>query len=216
MDERSTHHRTLTVSGRGRASRPPDEAEITLGVDIVRPTATEARDAAASAMSRVIAAVLDQGVAADDARTSDLSLGPEIEYLPDGTMRRAGFRLTNRISVRVARPDEVAAILDAALEAGATAVEAVRFVLADERDARGAALAAAVEDARAGGEVLARAAGTTLGPVRSIREGSDGAAPPSPRYAVMEARAADTPVLAGTTEIHASVQVTWDLTDPVG
>jgi len=52
--------------------------------------------------------------------------------------------------------------------------------------------------------------------VRSIREGSDGAAPPSPRYAVMEARAADTPVLAGTTETHASVQVTWDLTDPVG
>ena len=53
--------------------------------------------------------------------------------------------------------------------------------------------------------------GVELGAVRTVREGEAFGGVPVPRMAMMEAKAADTPVLPGTTEVTATVEVTWDL-----
>jgi uncharacterized protein YggE len=203
--------RTLTVHGTGRASVVADVAEVTLGVDLARATAREARDAAAEAMGAVVAAIRELGVDPADVRTTDLSLGPEIEYRPDGSSRRTGYRLTNRVVVRMRDPERVAEVVDAAVAAGATSLDGVAFRALATADARFAALQAAVADARAGAEALAAAAGATLGQVRSIREGLSASPLFAPRLATMEAKAADTPVLAGTSEVEASAEITWEL-----
>jgi uncharacterized protein len=213
MPEPSPTTRQLTVAGHGRTSLPPDEALVTLGVEIVRSTASEARAAAAEAMEGVVAAVRSAGVGAADVRTTDLSLGPEIEYSSDGKPRRTGFRLTNRVAIRVADPDRVAAVVDGAVAGGATSVDGVAFRVRDESEARRSALAAAVEDARASAEALATAAGAGLGSVIAVREASTGGPLPVARMAMLELKAADTPVLGGTSEIAASVEVTWELLD---
>lgn len=215
MPEPSTD-RVLTVHGHGRAAQPADGAEVILGVDLVRPTAGEARDAAAEAMRAAIEAVERAGIDRSDIRTRGLSLGPEIEYRPDGTQRRVGFRLADRITVRLADPGRVAAVVDAAIAAGATALDGVSFRAVDDSGARRAALAAAVADARSAAEELAAAAGVTLAAVRSMREGAGrGEVPTRAKLATMESSAADTPILAGTTDVEADVEVTWDVT-PAG
>ncbi len=214
MTDPTSIPRTLTVAGHGRVSAPPDEAAVTLGVDVVRPTAAAARGAAADAMSAVVAAVRAVGVSAESMRTIDLAIGPETEYLPDGTMRRAGFRVSNRIAVRVSATHDVAGLVDAAVAAGATTLDGVQFGVADDGEARRAALAAAVDDARASAEAVARALGAGLGPVRSVREAPALDAPPRPHHATMEARAVETPVLPGPTDVRAFVEVTWDLVEP--
>ena len=140
--------RSLTVRGHGRASLPADEADLTLGVELVRATAGEARDAAAEAMNRVLAALRAQGVADADLRTTDLALAPEIEYRPDGTSRRIGFRLSNRLTVRVHDPGAIPALVDGAVGAGATSLDGVSFRASDTASARQAALGAAILDAR--------------------------------------------------------------------
>lgn len=210
--------RQLTVRGHGRTTLPADAADVTLGLELVRPTAAEARDAAAETMAAIVAAVRDAGIAGDDVRTTDLSLGPEMEYRPDGAPRRVGFRLTNRVTVRLRDTGRVADVVDRAIAAGATSLDGVAFRVLDDAAARRSALAAAVEDARGAAEALAAAAGVRLGAVRAVREAdTDGPRPVAARMAMLEARAAaDTPVLAGTSEVGAAVEVTWDLPEPTG
>jgi uncharacterized protein YggE len=208
--------RSITVMGHGRAEAAPDEAEVALGVEIVRPTAGEARAHAAEVMERVMAALRAAGIDAGDVQTADLSLAAEVEYRPDGPPRRTGFRLTNRVHVRVARPDDVPRVVDGAVDAGATSLDGVRFGLRDEGAARRAALGSACEDARASAESVATAAGVRLGAIRWVREAAGGGFPPVPRLAKMELAAADTPVAPGTARIEASVEVCWDLESDLG
>jgi len=205
--------RTITVTGQGRALGRPDEAEVNLGVDFVRPTAGEARAAAAAAMTAVVAALGEAGVGPDDIRTTDLSLAAEIEYGPQGAPRRIGFRLANRVAIRVARTDDVARIVDSAITAGATSVDGVRFRVADPGEARRTALAGAMDDARAAAEAVAAAAGARLIGVRSIRETDGAAMPPGPRFALMEAGAVDTPVAPGLADVSATLEVSWAIDD---
>jgi hypothetical protein len=215
-DRHKTRH--LTVRGHGRATLPADAADVTLGLELVRPTAAEARDAAAEAMGGIVAAVRGAGVPDDDVRTTDLSLGPEVEYRPDGAPRRVGFRLTNRIAIRLHDTGRVADVVDRAIAAGATSLDGVSFRVLDDAAARRSALAAAVEDARGAAEALAAAAGVLLGAVRAVREADTGGPRPvAARMAMLETTAAaDTPLLAGTSEVGATVEVTWDLAEPSG
>jgi uncharacterized protein YggE len=203
--------RHLIVHGHGRAAQPADVADVVLGVDLVRPTAGEARDAAAEAMTGVVVAVRAMGVADDAIRTTDLALAPEIEYRPDGTTRRTGFRLTNRITVRLRDVGRVAELVDAAIAAGASSLDGVTFAVADASAARADALVAAVADATRAAETLAQAAGAELGDVTDLVEGAGAGPLPTPRMAMLEAKAADTPVLAGFSEVTASVTITWEL-----
>jgi uncharacterized protein YggE len=62
-------------------------------------------------------------------------------------------------------------LIDAALSGGATQVSNIQFVRSDSKEARRNALALAVADARRDAEVLAQAAGGTLGKLVYITSG---------------------------------------------
>ena len=199
----------LTVTGHGHASTPADEAEVALGVEAVRPTARAARAAAADAMAAVIDAVRATGVAEADIQTSGLALAAEMDYADAAAPRRIGFRLGNRATVVVREVERVAAVVDAAIEAGATTWDGVTFRAREAAGVRRSALLAAVADARVTAEAMAAAAGLRLGPMTQLREGTpaDG---PSPRFAMMEA-GSSTPVLPGSIDVEATVEASWRL-----
>lgn len=200
---------SLTVTGHGRASAAAEEAEVSLGVDAVRPTAREARATAAEAMASVIASVQAAGIPAADVATSGLGLAAEMDYADAPAPRRVGFRLSNRVTVVVRDLERVSAVVDAGIEAGATAFDGVAFRVRDAAGLRRSALLAAVADARQSAEAIAAAAGLRLGATILIREGTPGG-PPSPRFAMMEAMAS-TPVLPGSVEVEASIEASWRL-----
>ena len=108
-------------------------------------------------------------------------------------------------------------MLDAGLEAGATGLDGVTFLLADEAAAAEEARRAAVADARRRAETIADAAGGRLGPLRGMVEG----APPVPgpwreaRMAMAASADAPTPVLPGRIEVSVTVTAEWEIL-PVG
>jgi len=207
--------RTIRTTGHGRASRTPDIADVRLGIQVSRPTAHVARADAATTMQAVVDAVLAIGIAPGDIGTVALSLGPAWDYPADGQPRITGYQLTNQLKVTVRNVDRVAEtlaqVVDAAIGAGATTLDGVEFRVAPPGSAEAAreALAGAVADARARAEALASEAALRITGVLSIEEGSNAASPPQPMFARMEAKAADTPVLAGSSEIEASVSVAF-------
>jgi uncharacterized protein len=204
---------TISVTGTGRVVISPDVADLRLGVNINRSTVKAARQAAAAAMTKVLAALKKLGIADKDLQTSILSLQPTYDYSNGSNPPRlTGYQLTNVVSVTVRDLDKVGDAIDDALAAGATTLDGVSFRVEDPAKAETQAREAAMAQAKAKAETLAKAAGISIGGVASI---SETASPiPYPMYyAGREAAAVDksvaTPVETGTNEVSVTVAVTY-------
>jgi hypothetical protein len=218
MAERSTDSTasiqpTIVVPGSGRVTVEPDVASVRLGVAIIRPTATEAREAAAATMTAILDAVVVAGIARRDLRTALVALNPVTDYSSERGPRVTGYQVTNTVEITVRDLASTGAVIDAGLGAGASGLDGLEFRLDDPTAAEESARRSAIEDARRRAATLATAAEVALGDVVGIVEG--GRQPiPMPfaggvRGLAMKAEAADTPVESGTQEVAVSVVVTF-------
>jgi hypothetical protein len=193
---------TLTVSGVGIVKAVPDEAQMSFGVETRRPTAQAAVAANADAMRKVINALRQAG--AREIATQWVSVYPFTRQ--DGTIE--GYSASNSVSA-VSDVDDAPGLIDAAAEAGANQVSGPGLSSSNAEALYRQALAKAVADARLRAEVLAKAAGRSLGEITTIVEG--GASPePLYRAAALDS-AASTPIVPGQQETSASISVTFSL-----
>jgi len=203
---------TITVPGRGSVRVAPDVATLRLGVAIVRPTAGEARSAAVATMGALIDAIAAGGVERRDLRTALVGLDAVREYSGEGAPRVTGYQLTNSLEVTVRAIDAVGGLIDAALAAGATSMDAGGADPAVQKASAAAGSADAAIAEAAAAETLAAEAGVTLGRVVEIVE--DGALPPGPPRPFLELRAklapdAATPIEGGTDELEVGLTVSF-------
>lgn len=202
---------TLSVSGTGRVILTPDTADLRLGVTATARTVKAARDAAAAAMTAVIASLKHAGIAEKDIQTSTLSLQPTYDYGSNTNPPRVtGYNLTNAVAVTVRDLDVLGDAIDGAMAAGATSLDGVAFRVADQASAEAQARQAAMAEAAAKAKTLADAAKVSLSGVASISE-SVAPVPYPVYYGVMAggSKDASTPVLAGTTEVSVTVAVVY-------
>ena len=211
MTDPTSARGTIVVSGTGRVAVEPDMAELRLGVAVSRGSVEVARAAAAEAMTAILGAVVAAGVATRDVRTTLLSVQPRYDYRDGTAPTLVGYDLANIVEVTVRELPVLGAVVDAALSAGATSLDGLSFRVDDPREAERAARLAAVAEARSRAEVLAEAAGVTIGGVADMVEGGPPPSWPGPMAAKMLRATADagTPVEAGTTEISVTVTVTF-------
>jgi uncharacterized protein YggE len=205
---------TVSVSGHGEKSVPPDTASVTIGVDIIKPTLSEAQQEATKQAAAVIEALKTAGVADEDIQTEYFSVNILRDYSEnaDPTLI-TGFEIVNQLNVTVHDTDKLGDLLDDAVNAGANSIYGVNFYVEDQTAAATEARKDAVDDARAKAEELATAAGMTLGPVVSIAEGTTPIV--SPVYGQgggnMAMAQAAVPVQPGSTTVTVDVQVTYEL-----
>jgi len=200
----------ITVSGLGTITLTPDLATIVIGVQSQASTAAKAQSSASTAMNRVIAAMGAQGVADVDMKTQWVSLQPQYDYRSTGSARTiTGYLATQSLSIKVRKIATTGAVIDAAVAAGATQVSGIGFSIADQTAATAQARTAAMKDARQRAEDLAKAAGVTLGALRSVTESVS--SPPIRYYGAADLAApeAQTTVQPGTTDVSVSVQATF-------
>ncbi len=195
----------LVVSGEGTAEAAPDLARVELGAQIQRRTAAEAQGQVSEATQRIIAALGRLGIGRDRIETATISIVP-VRTTQAGSVEIVGYQATHLLLVAVDRIDGVGAVIDAAVGAGANQLGGVSFTLRDPSRARAQALAAAVQDARAKAEIIARAAGVTLAGIVRIEEGGTGIEPRVMRANVL---AAPTEVLPGNVRVRSAVTVTY-------
>jgi uncharacterized protein len=194
----------ITVSGAGTVTTVPDRAELSFGVVSQAATARAALAANAGEMRRVIDALRDAGVAAEDIQTQYLSLSPR--YSNDGE-RIVGYTAQNTVSAKLRNLDRAGVVIDAAVTAGANNVFGPSLIRSDRTELYRTALRAAVADARSKAQALAAASNVTLGRVLNIAEA--GAAPPPVPVAEGEARRDAPTIEPGTQLIEANVTVTF-------
>ena len=192
---------TVTASGVGTATAVPNEAQMSFGVESRAATAKAAVAANADAMRKVINAL--RQARAREIATQWVSVYPVSR--DDGGID--GYTASNSVSA-VSDVGEAGSLIDAAVEAGANSISGPGLSSSSSEELYRQALAKAVSEARERAQVLAKAAGRSLGEITSIVEGS--AATPLP-YAERAALDASTPIVPGEQETTATVSVTFSL-----
>jgi uncharacterized protein len=191
----------------------PDRATVQVGVQTRAATAAAASSQNSQKQTAIIAAIKARGIPAEQIGTSNFNVIPETRYDREGQSapRTTSYLVINTITVEVKRIDQVGPVIDAALGAGANQINSLAFGVSNPDSARRAALAVAVAKSRADADVIARAAGGTLGSLIEINA-ADGYSPSPPRpFMSREVMAADAkvPVEPGQESITATVSARW-------
>lgn len=208
--------RTLSVTGRGQLEVKPDTAVITVGVTEVKPTPIEAYNALSESINKVAEAVMARGVKEGDLQTSVFQLTPEYNWTQERGQELVGYRATNTLSITTQDLDDVAGLIQAAVEAGANDLRGISFSVKDSAKLLEEALKLAVADARAKGELVAAEFGARIARVQSVSVQDQGSSmvrveAEAPMALDGAFKAAPVPVYSGTTTFTATVSVTFEL-----
>ena len=210
---------SITVNASSEVKAAPDRAEIGLAVTTQAQTAEEAQAANAQSVDAVVAALTGLGIAEKSIQTTDTYLSPRYDYsevpLAGAAADDAGFEMVTRLSVSDLAIDQVGAVLEAGVSAGATNADGIRYYVSDYDKVYAQALKESVAAAREKAQVLAEAAGTSLGGVLHIEEGYQNTAY---RYETADSLAMGVAedsgamkVMPGELDVTAQVTVTYEI-----
>lgn len=196
--------RNLTVTGQGTVSIPTSLTEVRLGVEVQGKTAQEVQQEVARRSQALVELLRSRNV--EKLQTTGIQLNPIYRSNDNAAPTITGYAASNIVSFRLPT-DRAGTLLDEAVNAGATRIDGVNFIAADEamETARQQAIRAATQDALTQADTVLSALNFTRREIVKIQVNS--ATPyPQPMYSRMEA-AADfsTPVIGGEQEVSASV-----------
>lgn len=142
----NAQNRTLTVSGKGEVSIPTTLTQVQLGVEVSAKTAEEVQKQVAQRSQAVIDLLKSRQV--EKLETTGVRLNPNYSY-KDGEQTIKGYSGANMVSFRLPT-DKVGTLLDDAVKAGASRIDSISFVAADDAivKAQQAAIAEATDQAR--------------------------------------------------------------------
>lgn len=204
----------IVTTATGEATLVPDRGIISFAVEERATTAAAAGAQNARLQAAVIAALRAKGVAPEHITTSGYSVGPDEQY-PKGERKLVGYIARNSVVVDVQHLDQVGALIDAALGAGANSIGGLQYYSTNFEAVRRSALEAAVVKARADAEVMARAARGSLGAPLEITANNTGLPRPMLQQVVatgfaMSARSVETPVSVGEQKVTVMVTTRWE------
>ena len=201
--------RTITASGKGTVTIPTTLSQIRLAIEISGKTPASAQQAAAKRSTQVINYLKTQQI--DKLQTTGISLNPTYIYPNGRNPEITGYTATNSISFRVTN-DRAGAILDAAVNNGATRIDGVNFIASEQAisTAQLQALKQATQDAERQADAVLETLNLKRKEVINIQINSASTPTPIPlaqdmlRQSVAKA-AATTPVVGGEQQVEAAV-----------
>lgn len=204
----------VEIVATGKATRIPDLAIVSTGVQTQALNASDAIEQNAARMERVRAALKRAGIADKDIQTSQISLNPEYRYAQNQPPKLTGYRATNSVSVKFRDLKRTGAILDALVKEGSNRINGPSLTIEEPEEALDEARMKAIAAGRARADVYARALGMRVHRLVAISE--SGRRMPSPiMVAAMRAdtmeEAASTQIDPGTQDLSVSVNMTFEL-----
>lgn len=205
-----TTRAAIVTSAVGEAHIIPDRAAVYVGVQTRSATAAVAARDNAQRQRAVIDAILAAGVPREQITTENYSVSPDSRF-DQATQKTTvvGYVVSNVVRAEVRKIDQVATVLDAVLAKGANQINSLDFFSSNSDSSRHEALVQAIARARADAEVMARAAGGSLGPLLEL---STSAGEPRPVYRMamsVNAQSGVTPIEPGQQLVSVSVSARW-------
>jgi len=204
----------ITVVGRGAASASVDRVTVSLAVEVVRAEPGDAWAVASGTATRLLAALADDGVDSRSVRTSDLTLGPRVEF-QGNHQQLVGYQAGQRLTVVRDGLHGIERLLTdvAALGGAGVRIDGVSLTPGHPPDALSRARDAAFADADATARQLAALAGRALGRVRWIDERPSGGGPRPMMAARALGNSESMPVATGDAEVSIEITVCREFAD---
>jgi len=159
----------VTVWGEGKVTYGPDEALVTLGVEV--DNVAKAGDATSQLndkIDKIISSVTALGISKDNIKTDSYNLNPAYNY-DNGTQTVNGYNASEHLIIKVeniqSNQDLAGRVISAANDAGANQVFGVNYDVSNPNDLRQEARLAAIKDAENKATALFQAAGMKPGKI---------------------------------------------------
>lgn len=203
----------VVATGHGESKVMSDRATILIAVETRAKTAAEAGQANARKLRAVQDTLIKLGVLRDQIATVHYSVSPDWRY-EERTQKLVGYVASNMLRIQIRKLETIGQLIDASLAAGATNINSVEFTASTLDSARRAAIAAAVVQARADAETMAKAAGGTLGQLLEITTQDMGPRPMQmmemrTMATAKQAQDVETPITPGEQTVMATVFARW-------
>ncbi|MDR2506235.1 MAG: SIMPL domain-containing protein [Oscillospiraceae bacterium] len=209
---------TISSYGTATISVQPDYAVIVAGYSADNADVLVAQQENAEKMTAIIEAVKALGVDEKDIATSNFSVESIYDYR-ESVPKLVGYRVNNNITIYVRDILNVPTVLNACFAAGANQSYGLTFKSTKEGEAYQQALSEAVKIAMLKADVMAKASGSALGKVSSIKEIQSGyvtyASYANTRGVMEDAKAmgiGDT-IMSGTLDIQAQVEMVFEIAE---
>lgn len=197
---------TITVKGEGNMRVSPDIAFVSLGVEILAPTAVEAQKENIRIMNQVFSKLQSLGIKKEDIKTVQFFLWRSTEYQEEKEFYQ-GFQIRHLVELPITDFNRIGEIIDGSIQAGANVVETLYFSVKDLSKVYQQAMELAIENARVKAEAIARISGFKIISIQRISEsavttpgfGSEG----EPR------RESEIPVVPGQLKVSVLIDVTY-------
>jgi len=210
-------NREITVHGTGKVQSKPDIAQYSLGVTTgAQPSAAVAMTTLTDKFNAVLNAVKQQGVKAEDIKTTNLSINPVYDW-NNGKQTLRGFEAAENIEVKIRDLNKIGDVLAKSTLEGVNQASGIQFTIDDLDKLQTEAQKNAIADAQGKAKELAKSLGVSLGKVKTFS--SSGSTPDSSQLyrnaTPMGAGSADLAkspeIPVGTQEIIANVTIVYEI-----
>jgi uncharacterized protein len=208
----------IWVTGTGEVSITPDIAILNLGVTSTEISVAQAQTKASEAMSRVMKALANSGIATKDIQTGYYNISQRTRWDNEKQMEQpTAYQVTNMLTVKVRDTAKAGGIIDAVVQAGGDLIRinGIDFSVEEPSKYYTEVREKAITAAKTKADHLAKLAGVTLGKPTYIAENAQY----SPNYGAYSNVAVAVPAPAmreyassistGETKITLSIQVAY-------
>lgn len=163
----------ITAVGSASVTLEAETADLSLHVQAMGKTVTEAQALAEAELDKLKAALLEAGVAEEDITLGQADIQTQYQFQYTRLEEQqvlAGYQVTASMTVCVRQPDVLGAVIDAAVAGGAQSDYTLTCQSTRTEKAYAQALAQAVQNAQLKAQTMAEAAGLTLDQIVTITE----------------------------------------------
>ena len=162
----------LTVNGKGIVYVTADRVSVSMGVSLTGDDVAQTQREVNERIAAVCKALTDAGLDENSISTNSIYIYPQYDY-SSSSQELIGYSVSTSITIRTDSVERVGEYIDAAFAAGANTFDSINFSASNTEEARKQALEIAVKNAMEKAQVIAAAAGKTLGNLEEITEGED-------------------------------------------
>jgi uncharacterized protein YggE len=206
---------SLTVTGSGTVSLPPDVAYIYVGIHTDDPDLANAVSKNNTQTQALVDALKNSGIDSKDIQTSNFNVyfnnNGGIDKANGQVISNGYYSVDNTVYVTIRDLTTLGKMLDTAVKSGANNINSISFDVADKTTALTEARKKAMDNAVSLASEMAKNAGVKLGKIESISYTDYS---PYPYYGMggggaAAAPNASVPIQPGQTQISATVTVTY-------
>ena len=210
---------TISTSAQSKVTVVPDKVEVYFRITTDGANAIDAQEKNKEASNSVMSALKAKGVKESELESTQYSINKKYNYNQrTGSQESNGYAVFHVVKVSTTDLDNVGALADTGVSAGANGIDNILFTLSDEKEkqVRKEALSKAAVLAKEKAEALASGLGVSLGSLESVSESGFSFTPYNARsYGVtttaLEDFSAPTQISPENLIVTASVSVSYEI-----